>query len=103
MKRNPNDAEKYRWTFATMSVGYFFLAWFWIERSIRPTVFFGTTWIFMGIVTARAAAYFIARHTTTSRKVEVTRESSLPVTTVDFLNMTSRSHHNAPVRTKVRS
>jgi hypothetical protein len=33
----------------------------------------------------------------------VTRESSLPVTTVDFLNMTSRSHHNAPVRTKVRS
>ena len=103
MNFNLNDAEKYRWTFASMSVSYFFLAWFWIERSIRPTVFSGTTWIFIGIVTGSAAAYFIARHTTTSRKVEVTRESSLPVTTVDFLNMTSRSHHNAPVRTKVRS
>ena len=86
-----------------MSVGYFLLAWFWIERSIRPTIFSGTTWIFMGLVTGGAATYFIARHTTTSGKVEETRESSLPVTTVDFLNMTSHSHHNAPVRTKVRS
>ena len=103
MKRNPNDAEKYRWTFATMSVGYFFLAWFWIERSIRPTVFFGTTWIFMGIVTGSAATYFIARHNKTPRTFEVTRESSLPVATMDFPNMTSRSHHNAPSRTKVRS
>jgi hypothetical protein len=66
------------------------------------TVFSGTTWIFMGLVTGGAATYFIARHTTTSRKVEETRESSLPVTTMDFPTMTSRSHHNAPVRSKVR-
>jgi hypothetical protein len=51
MDSNLNDAEKYRWTFASMSVGYFLLAWFWMERSIRPTFFFGTTWIFMGLVT----------------------------------------------------
>jgi|GEM_PF-3135102 hypothetical protein len=103
MKLNLNDAEKYRWTFATMSVGYFFLAWFWIERSIRPTVFFGTTWIFLGIVTGSAATYFIARHSTNSRTVGMTRNSSLPVTTMEFPNMTSHSHHNAPSRTKVRN
>lgn len=86
-----------------MSVGYFFLAWFWIVRSIRRTVFSGTTWIFMGLVTGSAATYFIARHTTTSRKAEETLESSLPVATMDFPTMTSRSHHNAPVRSKVSS
>jgi hypothetical protein len=103
MELDPNDAEKYRWTFAAMSVGYFFLAWFWIGRSIRPTVFFGTTWILMGTVTGIAATYLIARHKKTSHTFEVTRGSSLPVATMDFPNMTSRSHHNASSRTKVRS
>ena len=100
---NLNDAEKCRWTFASMSVGYFLLAWFWMERGIRPTVFFGTTWIFLGIVTGSAATYFIARHSTNSRTVGMTRNSSLPVTTMEFPNMTSHSHHNAPSRTKVRN
>ena len=103
MDFNLNHAEKYRWTFATMSAGYFFLTWFWIERSIRPTVFFATTWIFLGLVTGSAATFFIARHTMTSRKVKVTLESPLPLTTMSFPNITSRNHHNAPVRTKVPS
>ena len=101
MNFNQNDAEKYRWTFAAMSVGYFFLAWFWIARAIRPTAFFGVTWIVMGVLTGSAAAYFIARHSSTSHTVQGGLEGSAPVTTMNFPTMSSRVHHSSPSRTKV--
>jgi len=98
-----DSAEKYRWTFASMSIGYFFLAWFWIARGIRPTVFFGSVWIFMGLMTASAATYLITRRATRSSAREEVVEELRPVLTFERAPLTPRLHHTTSTRTKVHS
>lgn len=96
-------AEKYRWTLASMSVGYFFLAWFWIERGIRPTVFFGSVWIFMGLMTASAATYLVIHHAMSLRVEEETRVELRPVSNFERDSVAAHRQYPTPVRTKVHS
>ena len=98
-----NGAEKYRWTLASMSVGYFLLAWFWIERGIRPTVFFGSVWIFMGLMTASAATYLVIHHAMSSRVEEEARVELRPVISFEMDSVAAHRHYPVPVRTKVHS
>ena len=84
-----------------MSVGYFLLAWFWIEKGIRPTVFFGAAWVFMGLMTLSGAVFLEIHRIASSRAVVELREVLRPVLTVERPSVSANYNHTAPARTKV--
>jgi hypothetical protein len=102
MNEELDKAEKYRWTFAWMSVGYFLLAWWWIGAGIRPTAILGTAWILLGAAAGSASIYLVRRHAETLRTAEEELVVEQPLT-LSKRSSFATLHHAALTRTKVHS